>query len=173
MVILEGHLLLKVATTPVLAYYYNYVIIEHADARLIGHVAESEFTVCTFSAFLWLARDGAVVPENGYGLPPPCESGFLVQLSDGVHEAPKTMLVMAGLPESGFGRSRVYMVYCRSQEVDWSCCLSNCFLIISNWARNLMFHSVMHLHPVVERLTGISSTITLSLIHLLCVSRET
>lgn len=123
----EVHHLLSVVTPPVLAYYSNYVIGEHADALLIWCIFVLELTVGTLTAFLCLARCGTAVPESGSGPPRPCESGILVPPLVRIHKAFKTFGVMSVLRETGFDISLYYMQYCRSQFVHWSCCSSKLF----------------------------------------------
>lgn len=53
-----------VATFPVFLYYYHHVLNYHARAQTIYAIAMSEFSVCTFTAFLWLAVDD---PVSAYG----------------------------------------------------------------------------------------------------------
>lgn len=67
----EGHHALSVATPPVLAYFSKSVISDHANARLIWGIVESEFIACTFMAFLGFARNRTVALESGSGLPLP------------------------------------------------------------------------------------------------------
>lgn len=108
--------------------FFSYVINGQADASLILNVAVSEFTVGTFTVFLWLAHDEAFVPAGGCGLPTLFESGILVSLPVGVRDALKTTKVVAVLAETGFDISLGYMAYCWSQCINWSRSSSNWLL---------------------------------------------
>lgn len=88
-------------------------------------IAVSEFTACTFTAFLYLTHDGTSVPECDSDLLAPCKPGILVLLSVGVREALQTMGVTAVLNETGFDMLLGYTAYCCSQDVEWSRWSSN------------------------------------------------
>lgn len=52
------------------SHYAHYILNVHAWAQLIWHITKLEFTVCTFTASLCLARDAPVPVEGGSDSPP-------------------------------------------------------------------------------------------------------
>lgn len=103
------------------------------------------FTVCTSTAFLFLARDGPVRAEGGSSSPPVWDSGMLVSLPPGIYESLEKMGVMASLCNYGFDTSSGYMAYCGSRDVDRAQCTSSWFpydLIMGEMYDNLL-HSAL------------------------------
>lgn len=109
-----GHDLLPGATPHVPAYFSNYIINDHTCVRLLWRIVMLEVTVCTITAFLCLARDGALVPEVCSGPLPPCHYGIVLSLAVCVCEALVTIGLMVVLHETIVDMSLGYKAYCQS-----------------------------------------------------------
>lgn len=83
---LEAHRLFLAATPPVVPNYSLDILYDHAWLQLVWGIDMSEFSVCTFTAFLCMAPDGSVSAENGSSLPCIWNSDMLISLSSGVCE---------------------------------------------------------------------------------------
>lgn len=75
----KGHRLLFMSN-PVLSYYSHYIQSNHCRVELIWCISMSQFSLCTFTPFMYNARGRPVSAGGGPTLPGIWDSSMLVSL---------------------------------------------------------------------------------------------